>query len=152
MTGNIKTYGGPSTRGKWDIATVPGGAGSWGGSFLAVPTQGKHQAAAIELVKFLTSPGGQMAAFSAAGNLPSSPQDHADPVLLDARNPYFNNAPQGALFIKGAVALRPVYLGAKNQIVRDAVENNLRLVEQGKAKSEAAWTKAIKDAKLGAKV
>jgi cellobiose transport system substrate-binding protein len=152
MTGNIQEYGGAEGKGNWDIASVPGGAGSWGGSFLAVPAQSKHKAAAIELVKFLTSPAGQMEAFDAAGNLPSSPQDHADPVLLDARNPYFNNAPQGALFIKGAVALRPVYLGAKNQVVREAVEGALRLVEQGKMNKEDAWTKAVKDAKAKAGV
>ena len=147
MTGNIEENGGPEDKGKWDIAPTPGGDGSWGGSFLAVPAQTKHKAAAVELVKYLTSPAGQMAAFTAAGNLPSSPQDHVDPVLLDARNPYFNNAPQAALFIRGAVGLRPVYLGAKNQLVRESVEAALRLVEQGKMNSDEAWAKAINDAK-----
>ena len=32
----------PATRGKWDIADVPGGGGNWGGSFLAVPKQSQH--------------------------------------------------------------------------------------------------------------
>ena len=32
------------TKGKWDIAAVPGGGGNWGGSFLAVPKQSKHHA------------------------------------------------------------------------------------------------------------
>ena len=27
----------PGRRGKWDIASVPGGGGNWGGSFLADP-------------------------------------------------------------------------------------------------------------------
>jgi cellobiose transport system substrate-binding protein len=152
MTGYIKDKAGKSGEGKWDIATVPGGSGSWGGSFLAVPTQGKHQAAAIELVKFLTSPAGQMAAFKAAGNLPSSPQDHSDPVLLDAKNAYFNDAPSGSVFIKGAVGLKPVFLGAKNQAVRDVVEQDMRALEQGKLDSAAAWTRAIKDAKAAAGV
>jgi cellobiose transport system substrate-binding protein len=152
MTGYIKGKAGKSGEGKWDISTVPGGSGSWGGSFLAVPTQGKHQAAAIELVKYLTSPASQMEAFKAAGNLPSSPQDHADPLLLDAKDPYFNNAPSGSLFIKGAVGLKPVYLGAKNQAVRDVVEQDMRALEQGKLDSAAAWNQAIKDAKAAAGV
>ena len=46
----------PKTAGDWDIAAVPGGGGSWGGSFLAVPKQSKNPALAAELVKFLTSP------------------------------------------------------------------------------------------------
>ncbi len=38
MTGYIKEQAGEGNAGKWDIATVPGGGGNWGGSFLAVPT------------------------------------------------------------------------------------------------------------------
>jgi len=152
MTGYIKGQAGDSGSGKWDIASVPGGSGSWGGSFLAVPTQSKHQAQAIELAKFLSNPAGQLAAFKAAGNLPSSPQDHQDPALLDFKNPYFSDAPVGAIFIKGAASLKPVYLGAKNQAVRDAIENDLRAVEQGKRTSDAAWAQAIKDAKAAAGV
>ena len=53
---------------------MPGGGGNWGGSFLAVPTQSKHQKEAVELAKFLTSQASQLAAFKAAGNLPSSPK------------------------------------------------------------------------------
>jgi cellobiose transport system substrate-binding protein len=152
MTGYIKGQAGASGDGKWDIANVPGGSGSWGGSFLAVPTQGKHQAAAVDLAKFLSSPAGQLAAFKAAGNLPSSPQDHQDPALLDSKNSYFSDAPIGALFIKGAASLKPVFLGAKNQAVRDAIENDLRSVEQGKRTSDQAWQQAIKSAKAAAGV
>ena len=38
MTGYIEEQSGDENAGKWDIATVPGGGGNWGGSFLAVPT------------------------------------------------------------------------------------------------------------------
>ena len=30
----------PKHKGKWDIASVPGGGGNWGGSFLTIPKQG----------------------------------------------------------------------------------------------------------------
>ena len=152
MTGYIKGQAGDSGSGKWDIASVPGGSGSWGGSFLAVPTQSKHQAEAVALAKFLSSPAGQLTAFTAAGNLPSSPQDHQNPALLDFKNPYFSNAPVGSIFIKGAASLKPVYLGAKNQAVRDSIENDLRAVEQGKKTSAAGWAQAIKDGKAAAGV
>jgi cellobiose transport system substrate-binding protein len=152
MTGYIKGQAGASGDGKWDIATVPGGSGSWGGSFLGVPTQGKNQAEAIELAKFLSNPAGQLAAFKAAGNLPSSPQVHQDPALLDFKNPYFSDAPIGEIFVKGAASLKPVYLGPKNQAVRDAIENDMRAVEQGKRTSEEAWTQAVKSAKAAAGV
>jgi cellobiose transport system substrate-binding protein len=152
MTGYIKGQAGDAASGKWDIADVPGGSGSWGGSWLAVPTQGKHQEAAIELAKFLTNPAGQLAAFKAAGNLPSSPQDHQDPALVDFKNPYFSNAPVAQIFVKGAANLKPVYLGGKNQAVRDSVENDLRAIESGSKTPDAGWAQAIKDAKAAAGV
>ncbi|WP_332662455.1 ABC transporter substrate-binding protein, partial [Aeromicrobium sp.] len=52
MTGYIKGQAGDTFTGKWDIATVPGGGGNWGGSWLAVPKSSKHQDVAIELIKF----------------------------------------------------------------------------------------------------
>src|SRR5205085_8201528 len=67
----IKGDAGDAFAGKWDVAKIPGGGGNWGGSFLAVPTQSKHQKAAVELVKFLTSKDGQIAAWKAKGNLRS---------------------------------------------------------------------------------
>jgi cellobiose transport system substrate-binding protein len=143
MTGYIEGQAGEAGQGNWDITTVPGGGGNWGGSWLAVPKQSKHQAEAVELAKFLSSPPSQLVAFKAAGNLPSSPQDHADPALLNATNPYFSGAPVGELFVAGASSLKPVFLGAKNQAVRDAFENNLRAVEQGQLGAGPGFDKAV---------
>ena len=55
MTGYIKDQAGAENSGKWDITTIPGGGGNWGGSWLGVPTQSKHQKEAVELAKFLTT-------------------------------------------------------------------------------------------------
>jgi cellobiose transport system substrate-binding protein len=147
MTGVIKGNAGDGATGKWDIAAAPGGGGNWGGSFLAVPSQGKHKAEAAKLARFLTSPQGQIAAFKSKGNLPSSPQALADASVKDAVNDYFSNAPTGQIYAAGATALRPVYLGPKNQDIRDQVENAIRSVEQGTATPDAAWAQAVADAK-----
>ncbi|MGE5830984.1 MAG: ABC transporter substrate-binding protein [Micromonosporaceae bacterium] len=147
MTGVIKGNAGDGAFGKWDIAAAPGGGGNWGGSFLAVPSQGKHKAEAAKLARFLTSPQGQIEAFKSKGNLPSSPQALADTSVKNAVNDYFSNAPTGQIYAAGATALRPVYLGPKNQDIRDQVENAIRSVEQGSATPDAAWTKAVADAK-----
>lgn len=108
--------------------------------------------AAVELAKFLSSPEGQLSAFDEAGNLPSSPQDFENPKLADFKNPYFNDAPVAKIFVEGAKNLKPVYLGTKNQAVRDAIENDLRSVEQGQRNADEAWQQAIKDAKKAAGV
>jgi cellobiose transport system substrate-binding protein len=150
MTGYIKEQAGDENAGKWDITTVPGGGGNWGGSFLAVPTASKNQDLAIELVDFLTSADGQMGAFEAVGNLPSNPTLYDTPELKDATNEYFSDAPVGQLFVAGAASLEPVYLGAKNQPVRDAVENAMRSVENGEKSNEDGWATAVSDAEAAA--
>jgi cellobiose transport system substrate-binding protein len=150
MTGYITEQNGPEGSGKWDIANVPGNSGNWGGSWLAVPKASKHQKAAADLVKFLTNPEGQKAAFKSKGNLPSSPQALQDPAVAAAANAYFSNAPTGEIFAKGALELKPVYLGSKNQAVRTAVENALRTVEQGQKDSAAGWAAAVEDGKKAA--
>ena len=150
MTGYIMDQAGEENAGKWDIATVPGGGGNWGGSFLAVPADSEHQELAIELVEFLTSADGQMAAFEAVGNLPSNPTLYDTPELAEATNDYFSDAPVGELFVAGAEQLEPVYLGAKNQPVRDVVENAMRSAELGERTPDEAWEVAVTDAAAAA--
>jgi cellobiose transport system substrate-binding protein len=150
MLGLIKEFGGDAQKGKWDVAGVPGGGGNWGGSWLAVPTQSKHPKEAAELVKFLTSPQGQIGAFKAANNLPSSPQALNDPAVKAFNNPYFNNAPVGQIYGPTATSLKPVFLGANNQEVRTAVEADMRAIAQGKLSPSSGWSKAVSDAKKAA--
>jgi cellobiose transport system substrate-binding protein len=147
MLGIIKDQAGPENTGKWDVARVPGDGAVRGGSFLAVPAQSKHPKEAAGLAKFLTSPKGQTAAFKAKNNFPSSPQAIDDPAVSGAVNTYFNNAPVGKIFGQSAKSLRPVYLGPDNQVVGDGIGDALTAVEQGKLKPDAAWTKALDDAK-----
>jgi cellobiose transport system substrate-binding protein len=151
MLGYIQGQAGPANKGKWDVTTAPGDGGNWGGSWLGVPTQSKHPKEAADLVRFLTSPKSQVAAFKAVNALPSSPVALDDPATKAFTNAYFNNAPVGEIFGAGAKQLQPVYFGPKNQAVRDAVENTLLAVQQGKLKPEDAWAKAVKDAQQAAK-
>jgi cellobiose transport system substrate-binding protein len=150
MTGVIEGNAGADASGKWDIASVPGNGGNWGGSFLAVPKQGKHQKEAAELAKFLTSPQGQIGAFKAKGPLPSSPQALDDPAIAQATNAYFSNAPTGQIFAAGAKSLKPVYMGPRNQAVRTEVENAVRTVELGQRNPAQGWTDAVANAKKAA--
>jgi cellobiose transport system substrate-binding protein len=150
MLGYIQGQAGDANKGKWDVTSAPGDGGNWGGSWLAVPQQSKHPKEAAELVRFLTSPKGQVAAFKKVNNLPSSPVALDDPATKAFKNPYFNDAPVGEIFGTGAKELQPVYFGPRNQAVRDAVENTLLAVQQGKLKPEEAWARAVRDAQQAA--
>jgi cellobiose transport system substrate-binding protein len=140
----------PKTSGKWDVAAVPGGGGNWGGSFLAIPKQSRHQQEAYALAAWLTAPEQQLTIFKKTGNLPSQPQLYSDPSVAGFKNPFFSNAPVGQIFTTAARTLQPQYLGPKNGPVRQAVENGLRRVEQGRQAPDQAWRQAVNDAKRAA--
>jgi cellobiose transport system substrate-binding protein len=151
MLGGIEEFSGDAGKGKWDVATVPGGSGYWGGSWLAVPKQTKHAKEAAELAKFLSSPPGQIGAFKSKNTFPSSTQAAQDPAVSGAKSAYFNDAPTGKIFGDMAAQVKPVYLGPKNEDVRQGVENVLIAVGQGKVKPEEAWAKAVEAAKKAAR-
>ena len=140
----------PATAGKWDIATIPGGGGNWGGSFLVLPKQGKHPKEAYELAAWLTDPAQTLQIFEKVGNLPSQVDLFTNAQVLASTNKFFSGAPVGKIFIATAQQLKPQYLGTKNGPVRQAVEANITLVQQGKLTPDAAWQKALADAQTAA--
>ncbi len=151
MLGIIEGNAGAEGAGKWDVAAVPGGGGYWGGSWLAVPAQSRHQAEAAELARFLTNPESQLAAYLAANTFPSTTKYYEDPVITDRTAEYFNDAPVGRIFGAGVSQVKPVYLGAKNQNVRQEVENVLLAVGQGRVEAGDAWQRAVDVARNAAR-
>ncbi|HEX2316993.1 MAG TPA: ABC transporter substrate-binding protein [Thermomonospora sp.] len=151
MLGGIEEYSGDYGKGKWDVAGIPGGAGYWGGSWLAVPKQSDHPKEAADLAKFLTSPQGQLGAFKDKNTFPSAPSLYKDPAIAQATNPYFNNAPVGQIFGDAASQVKPVHLGPKNEDVRQNVENVLVAVAQGRIDAGDAWNRALDEARKAAR-
>jgi cellobiose transport system substrate-binding protein len=137
----------PATKGKWDIAAVPGTGGNWGGSFLAVPKQSKNAALAAELVKFLTSPASEAYVFKQTGNLPSQPALLNSKAVSNFKNPFFNNAPVGQIFARSALRLKPQIIGPQQGAIQTAASNAIQRVEQGKQSPSKSWSQFLKDVK-----
>jgi cellobiose transport system substrate-binding protein len=133
--------------GKWDIAAVPGGAGSMGGSHLALPKQGKHPKEAFELIKWLTAPEQQKKVFKTTGNFPSTPSLYTDPDLTGFSKAFFNNAPLGKIFTASALAVKPQHQGPKQGDVFNTVGSGLGRIEEGKQKPDEAWAQVVADCK-----
>jgi len=137
----------PATKGKWDIAAVPGGGGNWGGSFLAVPKQSGNRDLAAELAKFLTSPASEAYVFRQTGNLPSQPALLKSSAVQSFRNPFFSNAPVGKVFATSALKLRPQILGPHQGDFQNAASQAIQRVEQGKQSPAKSWSQFLKDVK-----
>ncbi|HET7568050.1 MAG TPA: extracellular solute-binding protein [Gaiellaceae bacterium] len=135
----------PNTKGKWNIAPVPGGGGSWGGSFLAVTKQSSHPQEAADLVKFLTSPASELYVFKHTGNLPSELPVLKSKAVQDFKNPFFSNAPVGAIFAGSAMKLKPQILGPHQGDFQTAASNAIQRVEQHKQSPAKSWQQFLKD-------
>ncbi|WP_433263517.1 extracellular solute-binding protein [Actinosynnema sp. CS-041913] len=143
----IKAGAGDEAAGKWDVAAAPGGGGNWGGSFLAVPKQGKHPKEAYELAKWLTAPEQQKRIFKETGNLPSEPAAYQDPEVTSTVNEYFNKAPVGRIFGNSAQSLKPTYRGTKDSKVTPVFNNALTRVETGKQSTSDSFAQALQEAR-----
>jgi cellobiose transport system substrate-binding protein len=137
----------PKSKGKWDIAAVPGGGGNWGGSFLTVPKQSSHPKEAYDLAKYLTSPASETYIFKQTGNLPSQPKLLKSKAVLAFKNPFFSNAPVGKIFGTSAMKLKPQILGPHQGDIQTASTNAIQRVEQHKQSPAKSWKQFLKDVK-----
>ncbi len=147
MLAQIKEAGGDGGAGKWDVTTVPGGGGNWGGSYLTVPAQGAHQEEAYRLAEWLTAPEQQRKLFVDGGFLPSEPEVYRDPVVLEHTDPYFGDAPVGKLFAASSDTVRPNYRGVRDADVRPVFGRALGRVENGAQTVDEAWEQAVREAR-----
>ncbi|MER8040275.1 ABC transporter substrate-binding protein [Streptomyces hydrogenans] len=142
MLGYIKGQAGETGKGKWDIAKLPGGAGNWGGSYLAVPRAAKNKKEAYELIKWLTAPEQQAKIFAKQGNFPSSTGAIAE--VAGTTDPYFSGAPIGQIFGDAAKAAPVQVLGVHDQNINQQITNALSEVERKGLAPEKAWENAKK--------
>jgi cellobiose transport system substrate-binding protein len=151
MVGYIKSEAGAMT-GSWNIASIPGNGGNWGGSYLAIPTKSTHQKEAYDLISWLTAAPQEAAIFKQVGNFPSNKVAAADPTVVNATDKYFsggtdpNNpvgAPIGKIFGDSASKLAPAVLGPHDGDVKNAISTAITRVETGAQSPDASWNQLL---------
>lgn len=142
MLGIIKGNA-PDTSGLWNVTTIPGVGGNWGGSHLLIPAGAKHPEAAWEYIKALQSPEGQLQLFLDHGNFPSSPEAIADPQLANAEDPFFSGAKTGEILGKSVAALKPVPIGPDNGTIGGEFSNAITHVDVEGGDPDGAWDAAL---------
>jgi len=124
----------------WDIADVfPGGAGNWGGSFMTVPAQSKHQEEAKKFAAWLTAPEQQLQAYKNKGTFPSQVEALASEELLSSTNEFFNNAPAGQILANRAEGIVAPFKGPNYFAVNDAMASALTEVDVNGGDPAAQW-------------
>ena len=139
----------PDTKGKWDIAKIPGGSGNWGGSYVTVPSQGKHIDAAVELAKWLTAPEQNIKLFKAIGNFPSQESTWSQPEVADFASEFFSNAPAGKIYPESLENAPVQVVGPQSGVIGNTFAGALNSVEQGTDPGKA-WDSAMSDIEAAA--
>lgn len=137
------------TKGKWDIASIPGGSGNWGGSYVTVPAQGENVDAAVELATWLTAPEQNIKLFKTIGNFPSQRSTWTTPEVADFTSEFFSGAPAGEIFPASLEDAPVQILGPQSGVIGTTFAGALNSVEQGTDPNEA-WDKAMTDIKAAA--
>ena len=146
MTGvvaaNLEAAGGGPQTG-WAVADAfPGGAGSWGTSYLAVTADSPHPAVAARLVDWLTRPEQQARAYAPTGPLPSTHEAIAQVAAAAAPSETFGGVVLEAVFAaraQGVPAHVTGVLDAEHGLAFGAALHDL---EAGTVASEEAWVRA----------
>ncbi|MEU0031860.1 ABC transporter substrate-binding protein [Streptomyces sp. NPDC006335] len=148
MIGYIQEKSGDAGKGKWDVAAAPT-AGNWGGSFIGVPTAGKHQKEAVELAKWLTAPEQQAKVFAKQASFPSTPSAYSTLKAAPATTEFFSNAPITQIFSDSAKTIPAQIFGVKDQPINTALTDIgiLQVEQKGKSPAQGwdAATNEIKD-------
>ncbi len=137
----------PDTNGNWAIAKIPGGAGNWGGSYLAIPKRAKNPQAAWDYIKEMQSPQGQLEHFTRVGALPSTPSVYQDAKLTSQKDPFFSDAPIGKIYTDSLLGLKPFYIGPDSATIGQEFLNSITNVEQSGGDPATAWDDAVRNIK-----
>ncbi|MFE7072849.1 ABC transporter substrate-binding protein [Streptomyces sp. NPDC057620] len=147
MLGYIQEKSGDAGKGKWDVAAAPTAA-NWGGSFIGVPTAGKHQKEAIKLAKWLTAPEQQAKVFGKQASFPSTPSAYASLKPQAATTTFFSDAPITQIFSDSAKTIPTQIFGVKDQPINTAISDiGILQVEQKGKTPDQGWDAATKEIK-----
>ncbi|MFJ8936292.1 ABC transporter substrate-binding protein [Streptomyces sp. NPDC102365] len=147
MLGYIQEKSGDTGKGNWDVAAAPTAA-NWGGSFIGVPTAGKHQKEAVALAKWLTAPEQQAKVFAKQASFPSTPSAYASLKPQAATTAYFSDAPITQIFSDSAKTIPTQIFGVKDQPINTAISDiGILQVEQKGKTPEQGWDAANKEIK-----
>lgn len=144
VKGNTEAGGGGPDTG-WDFADVfPGGPANWGGSFLGVSETSENKEEAAALVNWLTQPEQQVKQFEAAGNFPSTVEAANQLAENATPDPFFNDAPVGAILAERAQGVQAQFKGPDDSLIQENVFGvATQALDNGSADGDAAWEQAM---------
>lgn len=135
LLGHLQNWIAPKTAGKWGVSMLPDGIyGSWGGSFLSIPKQSKHQKEAWELIKYMTTRRDiQLKHFATIGGFPANVTTYDDP-MFSAPIPFLDNQKARLLFAEITKKIKPIVPSKGDSVARSIILENalMQVLDEGK--------------------
>ncbi|GEL07375.1 ABC transporter substrate-binding protein [Salisediminibacterium halotolerans] len=112
---------------EWRIASMPEGAGNWGGSWMTIPKETDHAEEAYDFLTWLLAPEQQKDSFEERGMFPSTPEVYDDPEFTEITDDYYGGQNVAEIFAEAALEVNYVYKGADfgevNTEILDGLDN-----------------------------
>ncbi|ASF40705.1 carbohydrate ABC transporter substrate-binding protein [Halobacillus halophilus] len=95
----------------WRIASMPEGAGNWGGSWMTIPKQSEHPEEAYKFLKWLLAPEQQLKSFKNNGMFPSTPEVYEKEEFKNITDDYYGGQNVAQIFADAALEVEHVHKG-----------------------------------------
>ncbi|ELV8671273.1 extracellular solute-binding protein [Vibrio vulnificus] len=135
LLGHLNNWIAPETTGKWGVSHLPDGIyGSWGGSFLSIPTQSKHQDESWKLIEYMTTRRDiQLQHFATIAAFPANTTTYDDPMFQE-EIAFLGGQKARLLFADVAKNIRPVAPAKGDHVARSIILENalMEVLDEGK--------------------
>ncbi|MEH0665585.1 extracellular solute-binding protein [Vibrio scophthalmi] len=135
LLGHLNNWIAPDTAGKWGVSNLPDGIyGSWGGSFLSIPTQSTKQDEAWKLIEYMTTNRDvQLKHFEAIAAFPANVTTYDDD-LFQEEVAFLGGQKARLLFAEVAKNIKPVAPAKGDHVARSIILENalMEVLDEGK--------------------
>ena len=136
----------PDTEGLWRVATLPEGAGNWGGSVIAIPARAENPAGAWQYIETMMDPDQQLKHFSDTGTFPAAESALESDEVKAYQDPFYGDSKIGEVLAESVLGFQSFYNGPDTSAIGAALLNALVDMEAGNTAPDKAWEKGVKDA------
>ncbi|MBM7035962.1 sugar ABC transporter substrate-binding protein [Vibrio sp. qd031] len=135
LLGHLQNWMAPETAGNWNVSNLPDGIyGSWGGSFLSIPTQAENQDEAWKLIEYMTTKRDvQLEAFETIAAFPANVSTYDDP-MFNEKVDFLGGQEARVLFAEVAQNIKPVAPAKGDHVARSIILENalMEVLDEGK--------------------
>jgi len=135
LLGHLNNWIAPETAGNWGVSHLPDGIyGSWGGSFLSIPTQSEHQDEAWKLIEYMTTKRDiQLKHFETIAAFPANTTTYDD-ELFQEEVAFLGGQKARLLFADVAKNIKPVAPAKGDHVARSIILENalMEVLDEGK--------------------